>query len=195
MVVNGKVILPSEIHGQLVTDASQTGWGGHYGTEITQGFWDPTMSQKHSNVREWMAVLLSIRAFQVLIKKQNNTNFIRQHYYSGLHKSYGWANRVIDRNCEVDMGGGHSTQHNSSSSTSEWKTKHSSRRSFERSRQTRMDASKTNVPVSRLSLGTPHNRQICLGNLYTTACLQLKVPRPKWYENGRTSTKGLVTRK
>ena len=70
MVVNGKVILPSEIHGQLVTDASQTGWGGHYGTEITQGFWDPTMSQKHSNVRELMAVLLSIRAFQVLIKNK-----------------------------------------------------------------------------------------------------------------------------
>ena len=42
---NGKVILPSEIDGQLVTDASQTGWGGHYGKEITQGFWDQTMSQ------------------------------------------------------------------------------------------------------------------------------------------------------
>ena len=27
---NGKVILPSEIDGQLVTDASQIGWGGHY---------------------------------------------------------------------------------------------------------------------------------------------------------------------
>ena len=60
---NGKVILPSEIDGQLVTDASQTGWGGHYGKEITQGFWDQTMSQKHSNIRELMAVLLSIRAF------------------------------------------------------------------------------------------------------------------------------------
>ena len=60
---NGKTILPSEIDGQLVTDASQIGWGGHYGKQITQGFWDQTMSQKHSNIREMMAVLLSLRAF------------------------------------------------------------------------------------------------------------------------------------
>ena len=67
---NGKIILPSEIHGQLVTDASHLGWGGHFGTEITQGFWDLTMSQKHSNVRELMAVLLSIRAFRPLIENK-----------------------------------------------------------------------------------------------------------------------------
>ena len=65
---NGKVILPSEIDGQLVTDASQIGWGGHYGTEITQGFWDPNMSRQHSNVRELMAVLLSLRAFTASVK-------------------------------------------------------------------------------------------------------------------------------
>ena len=67
---NGKVILPSEIDGQLVTDASQTGWGGHYGKEITQGFWNLTMSRKHSNIRELTAVLLSLRAFAHLLENK-----------------------------------------------------------------------------------------------------------------------------
>ena len=67
---NGKVILPSEIDGQLVTDASQIGWGGHYSKEIAQGFWDIEMSQKHSNIRELMAVLLSIRAFRSHIENK-----------------------------------------------------------------------------------------------------------------------------
>ena len=67
---NGKTIIPSKIDGQLVTDASQLGWGGHLGEHITQGFWDQTMSQKHSNIRELMAVLLSLRAFAPHIRNK-----------------------------------------------------------------------------------------------------------------------------
>ena len=38
--------------------------------KLAQGFWDIEMSQKHSNIRELMAVLLSIRAFRSHIENK-----------------------------------------------------------------------------------------------------------------------------
>ena len=64
---NGKSILTTDIDGQLVTDASHIGWGGHYGAHVTQDCWDKHMSRQHSNVREITAVLLSLRAFRPLL--------------------------------------------------------------------------------------------------------------------------------
>ena len=65
---NGRVVLPSEVHGQLVTDASHYGWGAHLGDHQTHGSWDQTMGLRHSNVREMAAVLLALRAFRHLIR-------------------------------------------------------------------------------------------------------------------------------
>ena len=48
---------------QLTTDASRTGWGGHYEALRTHGFWGPNMIDKHSNVKELKAIYLSIKAF------------------------------------------------------------------------------------------------------------------------------------
>ena len=68
---NGKVVLPSSVDGQLVTDASHYGWGAHLGPHQTHGSWDHVMGRKHSNVRELMAVLLALRAFRPYV--QNRT--------------------------------------------------------------------------------------------------------------------------
>ena len=67
---NGKAILPSSVDGQLVTDASHIGWGGHFGEEVTCGTWDHHMSRQHSNVRELTAVLLSIKAMLPLLRNK-----------------------------------------------------------------------------------------------------------------------------
>ena len=60
---NGRIVIPTEIDGQLITDASHIGWGAHYQNLETQGFWDKKMSQQHSNVRELTAVLVALKAF------------------------------------------------------------------------------------------------------------------------------------
>ena len=65
---NGKAILPSSVDGQLVTDASHIGWGGHFGEEVAYGTWNYHMSRQHSNVRELTAVLLCIKAMLPLLK-------------------------------------------------------------------------------------------------------------------------------
>ena len=65
---NGRSILCAEIDGQLVTDASHVGWGGHYKDLETQGSWDPYMAHQHSNVREMCAVLLSLKAFRPVLQ-------------------------------------------------------------------------------------------------------------------------------
>ena len=61
---NGRVVLPAEVEGQLVTDASHYGWGAHLGDLETHGSWDHVQALKHSNVRELTAVLLALRAFR-----------------------------------------------------------------------------------------------------------------------------------
>ena len=68
---NGRTILPTNIDGQLTTDASHIGWGAHYRELETQGYWDERMSLQHSNVRELTAVLLAIRAFKHAIQNKN----------------------------------------------------------------------------------------------------------------------------
>ena len=64
---NGRAVLPQPVQAQLVTDASHVGWGAHLQHHTTQGFWDSHMSNKHSNVREMVAVLLAMKAFRPFI--------------------------------------------------------------------------------------------------------------------------------
>ncbi|XP_066982817.1 uncharacterized protein [Macrobrachium rosenbergii] len=68
---NGKRLLPSSVAGQLVTDASHIGWGCHYGDQATYSTWDAHMSHQHSNVRELVAVLLSLKALLPLLKSKS----------------------------------------------------------------------------------------------------------------------------
>lgn len=67
---NGHFMTPKSVTMQLITDASQTGWGGMVGTMKAAGFWNIRMSRKHSNYRELMAVLLCLKAFGPVIKGQ-----------------------------------------------------------------------------------------------------------------------------
>ena len=72
---NGKVILPSEIDGQLVTDASQIGWGGHYGKEIAQGFLDSDVPKtlKHQRIDGSFIKCMSLSP---TYGKQDSTNIV-----------------------------------------------------------------------------------------------------------------------
>lgn len=61
---NGTTILPTAIDAQLVTDASKTGWGGMLNGKSAQGFWDRSIGQSHSNVREMWAVFMALVSFR-----------------------------------------------------------------------------------------------------------------------------------
>ncbi|KAK6196318.1 hypothetical protein SNE40_001564 [Patella caerulea] len=67
---NGTSIQQRVIEKQMFTDASATAWGGVLGNSQARGLWTPAMSSEHSNVREMMAVLLSLRAFQKEIQNK-----------------------------------------------------------------------------------------------------------------------------
>ena len=54
---------PTSSSGLVVfTDASPEGWGAHMGQFTAQGLWTPLESQLHSNLREFKAVILSLKA-------------------------------------------------------------------------------------------------------------------------------------
>ena len=65
---NGRLVLPTEVQAQLVTDASHYGWGAHLGEHQTHGSWDHILARQHSNVRELTAVLMALRAFRPFTK-------------------------------------------------------------------------------------------------------------------------------
>lgn len=61
---NGRAVSNRQVSSQIYTDASQTGWGGWMGTAEASGHWNHRMSRQHSNVREMMAVLLTLHCFR-----------------------------------------------------------------------------------------------------------------------------------
>ena len=65
---NGAPIHKAPITCQIATDASQTGWGAVCNTTGKQaaGFWTSRLSQKSSNYREMMAVLLALNSLKHL---------------------------------------------------------------------------------------------------------------------------------
>lgn len=61
---NGRLIKTKPVEAQLVTDASQTGWGGVLNGKQAAGYWDKQIAQMPSNYREHLAILLTIKAFE-----------------------------------------------------------------------------------------------------------------------------------
>jgi ribonuclease HI len=63
---NGSPIVVGHIDVQVETDASESGWGAVLGNQNAAGFWNRRMSQKSSNYREMMAILMALKAFKNL---------------------------------------------------------------------------------------------------------------------------------
>lgn len=61
---NGCILLPKPIDAQLITDASQVGWGAILNDKEAQGFWDSAIGSKHSSHWEMWAVLMASVAFR-----------------------------------------------------------------------------------------------------------------------------------
>lgn len=61
---NGCSVIPKTIDAQLTTDASRIGWGGTLEGKKAQGFWDKSIGQSHSNIREMWAVLMALISFR-----------------------------------------------------------------------------------------------------------------------------------
>ena len=65
---NGRLLLPpAQFDLQLLTDASESGWGAVLGPpagRTASGFWCPTVSSESSNFRELFAVYLALLSFQ-----------------------------------------------------------------------------------------------------------------------------------
>lgn len=64
---NGCPIKKLAIDTQLVTDASGFAWGAHMDQKEAFGLWDQEVSQKSSNYREMLAVLMGLHSFASLI--------------------------------------------------------------------------------------------------------------------------------
>ena len=61
---NGRPIKTKPVEAQLVTDASQTGWGGVLNGKQAADYWDKQIARMPSNYRELLAILLAIKAFE-----------------------------------------------------------------------------------------------------------------------------------
>ena len=61
---NGRPIKTKPVEAQLVTDASQTGWGEVLNGKQAAGYWDKQIARMPSNYRELLAILLAIKAFE-----------------------------------------------------------------------------------------------------------------------------------
>lgn len=68
---NGRVLFPSAIEAQVMTDASNTGWGGYYNGMEANGYWNKRMTKMSINYRELMAVMLTLISFKHLLKGKN----------------------------------------------------------------------------------------------------------------------------
>ena len=68
---NGRQISTRPVDVQIETDASQTGWGAYMDGQAAAGFWDLRMSQKPSNYRELMAVMLALKSFTPSIRNKS----------------------------------------------------------------------------------------------------------------------------
>ena len=68
---NGSAAPRRVIDIQLTTDASQTGWGAFIGNQEAKGLWNLRISQKSSNYREMLAILLAVRTFAQQLKNKS----------------------------------------------------------------------------------------------------------------------------
>ena len=68
---NFREIKPSLIEGQLITDASRTGWGGTFDNLEASGQWDTFVASQSSNYRELLAIYMCIKSFQEQLCNKN----------------------------------------------------------------------------------------------------------------------------
>ena len=68
---NGSPIRKQPIDIQLVTDSSGYAWGAHLEKEEAFGLWDNQVSNKSSNYREMMAVLMGLHSFSEHIRNKH----------------------------------------------------------------------------------------------------------------------------
>ena len=71
---NGRAVSTNIPDAQLITDASSIAWGAVLKSEQiqeAQGLWDNTMSNRSSNARELMAVLLGLHSFEKSVCNKN----------------------------------------------------------------------------------------------------------------------------
>lgn len=61
---HGSAIIEPQIQGQLVTDASQSGWGATFQDKQAQGFWNSELKYKSSNHKEMWAVFMALISFR-----------------------------------------------------------------------------------------------------------------------------------
>ena len=79
-VMKGSHLHPKDHSIQLLTDASNKGWGAHLEPSSTQGLWSPQEKVLHINVLELKAAFLALRRFKdqcqdqtVLVATDNST--------------------------------------------------------------------------------------------------------------------------
>jgi hypothetical protein len=79
----------------LITDASDTGWGGHLMNRKVQGIWRSSVEQNaHINMKEMLAVLYSLKQYQHMIRdrtvllKCDNTTTVSYLSKEGGTRSY-----------------------------------------------------------------------------------------------------------
>lgn len=65
---NGAAISERPHDVQIETDASGYGWGAKFGDKQAAGVWDQEISQKPSNVREFLAIILAVKSFAPCIR-------------------------------------------------------------------------------------------------------------------------------
>ena len=64
----GVPLHPNKVDVQMVTDASEFGWGAHCQGQMIQGTWDDTEVRWHVNIKELQTILIAMRQFSQLIR-------------------------------------------------------------------------------------------------------------------------------
>ena len=60
----GSPLHPPQVEASVYTDASQTGWGAQLNNQSAAGVWNQQDSERHSNIREMMAMIKGLQNFQ-----------------------------------------------------------------------------------------------------------------------------------
>jgi hypothetical protein len=95
-------VLLRPVQCQLLTDASQTGWGASLSGQPATGYWNTRVSYEPSNYRELLAVLLALLSFEGKIRNQCvellTDNITAKAYVShqgGPHMPYNYLAKAI----------------------------------------------------------------------------------------------------
>ena len=90
----GVQLSPLHFSSRIFTDASNIGWGGHLGDQLTQGLWSSQEQKLHINVLEMRAVINTLKEFlppmgsNILVSTDNTTVVAHINKEGGTHS---WA--------------------------------------------------------------------------------------------------------